>query len=59
MGAERKLLEALIPHAQPYGLDEDGYDTDATVLLEPPEKDRASYQTSQHAASRQQETRTK
>ncbi len=59
MGDELKLLEALIPHAKLYGLDEDGYDTDATVLLEPPEKDRASYQTPEHAASRQQETWTK
>ncbi len=56
-GDECKLLEALIPHAKFYGLDDDGYDTDATILLEPPKKDQTAYQTPQHAASRQQETR--
>ncbi len=33
----RGLIEALLPHAKLYDIDEDDYDTDATVLMEPPE----------------------
>ncbi len=38
------LLEALLPRARLYEIDEDDYDTDATVLLDPPECDVATRQ---------------
>ncbi len=33
----RELIEALLPHAKLYEVDDDDYDTDTTVLMEPPE----------------------